>query len=160
MELKTTFTTALELRASDDGRLLLLHEDKWISVKLRACFPWSHPHAFISLRDDENLELALVKNPQDLAEPARATLLAAMATAGFAFEITKIEAVEKDFELRVWKVETAQGPRRFVTAIDDWPRELPSGQILIEDLAGDLYVIADRAQLDPASRKILWAFVE
>lgn len=162
MNLETTFTERLELRYGDDGRLMVRQgaNEQWKSVKLRACFPWSNPHEFISLRDDENVEHALIRNPRDLPEATREPLLRAMAATGFAFLITAIEAVEKDFELRVWKVRTEQGARRFVTAIDDWPRELPDGKILIEDLAGDIYVIADREALDAASRKLLWAFVD
>jgi len=160
MNLQTTFSADLELRYGEDGRLLMRKDERWISVKLRACFPWSNPHEFISLRDDENVEHALVRNPRDLPEEAREPLLRAMAASGFAFQITRIEAIEKDFELRVWKIETEQGPRRFVTAIDDWPRELDDGRILLEDLAGDLYVIPDREALDAHSKGLLWAYIE
>jgi hypothetical protein len=160
MNLQTTFSGDLELRYGDDGRLLLHKDGRWISVKLRACFPWTNPREFVSLRDDENVEHALVRTPRDLPEAAREPLQRAMAAAGFAFQITALEAVEKDFELRVWKVRTEQGQRRFVTAIDDWPRELEDGKILLEDLSGDLYVIADREALDPRSRRLLWAFVD
>lgn len=36
---------------------------------------------------------------------------------------------------------------------------LDDGQIVLRDLAGDLYVIPDKAQLDKHSRDLLWAFV-
>ncbi len=160
MELQTQFSRNLALRYGEDGRLLLQNGEQWISVMLRACFPWSNPHEFISLRDDENVEHALIRSPADLEGDSREALLHAMAVAGFAFEITRVEAIDKDFELRVWKVDTRQGPRRFATKLEDWPRRLASGQILIEDLAGDLFVIQDESTLDRRSRKLIWAFVE
>lgn len=160
MELQTEFSKDLSLRFGDDGRLLLRQGGRWISVKLLACFPWSNPHAYISLRDDENVEHALIRDPSDLAGESREALVRAMAVSGFAFEITRIDAIEKDFELRVWRVQTQQGSRRFATKLEDWPRRLAGGEILIEDLAGDLFVIRDEEKLDRPSRKRLWAFVE
>jgi hypothetical protein len=53
-----------------------------------------------------------------------------------------------------------QGPRTFQTARDHWPRDLPGGGLLLRDVAGDLYMIADLAALDAASRAALWAFVD
>ncbi|MFP4540437.1 MAG: DUF1854 domain-containing protein [Opitutales bacterium] len=160
MQLEAHFTHDLNLRLADDGRLLLSREGKTTSVKLRACFPWSNPQEFLSLRDDENHEHALVRRPEDLDPASRAALQGAMAVAGFAFEVKRIREIEKDFELRVWKVETAQGPRQFATALEDWPRELPDGRILIEDLSGDIYVVTDRKALDGESRRLLWAYTE
>ena len=50
--------------------------------------------------------------------------------------------------------------RTFQTKLDDWPRELPGGGLLIGDVAGDLYQIANRDDLDEKSRKLLWAFAD
>jgi hypothetical protein len=53
-----------------------------------------------------------------------------------------------------------QGARRFQTRLDDWPRRLPDGGVLIRDVSGDFYRVADAAQLDRTSRALLWAFVD
>jgi hypothetical protein len=57
-------------------------------------------------------------------------------------------------------VRTSQGDRSFQTRLDDWPRRLPDGGLLIRDITGDLYRIADVACLDGKSRALLWAFVD
>ena len=62
--------------------------------------------------------------------------------------MTAIDGLEEDFEIRRFKVLTRQGPRSFQTALDAWPREAPSGGLLLEDVAGDLYRIPPPEELD------------
>jgi hypothetical protein len=130
------------------------------AVTVRRCFPWSEPARFVSLRDDEEEEFALVEDLADLDSASRAALEAALAEAGFVFRVTAIRDVDEEVEIRVWRADTAQGPRRFQTRLDDWPRELPGGGILIRDVAGDLYHVPDPRALDRRSRQLLWAFVD
>src|SRR5205809_76993 len=66
----------------------------------------------------------------------------------------------EEVEIRRWRVETQQGPRTFQTRLDDWPRTLPHGGLLIRDLAGDLYHLVAPERLDRESRELLWAFVD
>jgi hypothetical protein len=68
--------------------------------------------------------------------------------------------IDEEIEIRQWTVETKQGNRSFQTHLDDWPRVLPSGGLLIRDVAGDLYRLADPSTLDKKSRALLWAFVD
>jgi hypothetical protein len=114
----------------------------------------------VSLRDDDEEEFALVADLADLDPTSRSALEAALAEAGFVFVVTAIRDVEEEVEIRAWKVDTLQGPRRFQTRLDDWPRELPGGGILIRDVAGDLYHVPEPKALDRRSRQLLWAFVD
>jgi hypothetical protein len=148
----------LERRA--DGRLWAGRGGEERPVTVRRCFPWSEPARFVSLRDDDEEEFALVADLADLDSASRSVLEAALAEAGFVFTVTAIRDVDEEVEIRVWKVETAQGPRRFQTRLDDWPRELPGGGILIRDVAGDLYHVPEPKVLDRRSRQLLWAFVD
>ena len=99
-------------------------------------------------------------DPADLDQRSRAALERALAVAGFVFEVTQVLEIEEEVEIRRWRVETEQGPRTFQTRLDDWPRTLPHGGLLIRDLAGDLYHLAAPGQLDRHSRELLWAFVD
>jgi hypothetical protein len=147
----------LELR---DGRLWArcgAHEGP---VKPTRCFPWSEPDHWVSLRDGEGEEVALVEDLGALDESSRAALEAALRETAFVFDVTRIVAVDEEVEIRTWTVHTRQGVRRFQTARDAWPRELPTGDFLVRDVAGDLYRIGDPEQLDAQSRRYLWAFVE
>ena len=148
----------LERRA--DGQLWAELNGNRRAVRVHRCFPWSEPGHFLSLRDADNEEFALVGSPDDLDETSRLALEAALVEAGFVLEVMRITDVDEEVEIRTWKVETRQGARTFQTRLDDWPAEVPGGGIVIRDVAGDLYHVVSPEDLDARSRKWLWAFVD
>jgi len=148
----------LSLRA--DGRLTAMKDGTLKIVWVRQTFPWSEPARYLSLRDDDEEEFALVPDASGLEPGSRRALEQALVIAGFVLEVTRVISVEEEIEVRAWSVETAQGPRTFQTRLDDWPRLLPHGGLLIRDVAGDLYHIADPDSMDRHSRDLLWAFVD
>lgn len=152
--------TPLRIERRRDGRLAAGHGGATTPVRPVRCFPWSGPTRYISLRDDDDKEVALVSDPADLDPASRALLEEELAQAGFVLHIARIAAVDEELEIRVWKVETRQGPRTFQTARDEWPRPLPDGSLLLRDVAGDLYRIPPAADLDPATRRLLWPFTD
>jgi len=155
-----TATRALTLEWRADGSLWAVRGDEERAVSVRRCFPWTEPLRHLSLRDADEAEFAFVRDPADLDARSRAALEAALAVAGFVFEVTRVLEIEEEVEIRRWRVETKQGPRTFQTRLDDWPRTLPHGGLLIRDLAGDLYHLAVPSALDRESRDLLWAFVD
>ena len=152
--------TEITLRSSGDGRLFAIVGGEAVAVRLRACFPWSEPNRHLSLRDEDDEEVALVEDPASLAPESRHALEQAVAEAGFVLEVTRVLSIEEEVEIRQWKVETRQGPRSFQTHLDDWPRTLPMGGLLIRDVGGDLYLLAAPGEMDRRSKELLWAFVD
>ena len=152
-------TLDIELETCD-GRLLVICNEQQISVRLRQCFPWSEPHRHLSLRDDKEREVALIDDPAQLAPASRRALEDALAAAGFVLVVTRVVGVDEEVEIRHWSVETVHGPRTFQTHLDDWPRTLPGGDLLIRDVAGDLYRLANPRGMDRKSRELLWAFID
>ena len=153
-------TPELVLRSGADGRLVAMVDGAPVAVRLRQCFPWSEPDRHLSLRDNEDNEIALVRDPSDLDPESRDALERAVAEAGFVLEVTRVVSIEEEVEIRQWVVETRQGGRSFQTHLDDWPRALPSGGLLIRDVGGDLYRLAAPDEMDRKSRELLWAFVD
>ncbi len=151
---------AFILRSAVDGRLLAITDGEPVAVRLRQCFPWSEPRRHLSLRDDDDNEVALVQDPNTLDAESRQALENALAEAGFVLEVTHVLEIEEEVEIRHWTVATKQGKRTFQTHLDDWPRELPTGGRLIRDVGGDLYHLADPKHMDKRSRELLWAFVD
>ena len=151
---------AIQLENRGDGRLIAAVAGRSIAVKLRQCFPWSEPARFVSLRDADDKEVALIEQPSSLDDESRQVFEMALAEAGFVLDVTRVVNIEEEIEIRQWTVETKQGNRSFQTHLDDWPRVLPSGGLLIRDVAGDLYRLAEPATLDKKSRALLWAFVD
>ena len=143
-----------------DGQLWATRGAEERVVRVRRAFPWSEPGRFISLRDAGDREFALVAEPRALDAESRAALEAALAAAGFVFVITAVTEIEEEVEIRTWRVATRQGARTFQTRLDEWPRPLPGGGLLIRDVAGDLYRIDDLAALDAKSLELLWAYVD
>ncbi len=150
----------LRLEHRIDRQLWAVEQDEERTVSVRRCFPWSEPARFVSLRDKDDKEVALIRQPESLDAASREVLERALSEAGFVLRIVQIYEVEEEVEIRTWKVETMQGSRTFQTRLDDWPRELPGGGLLIRDVAGDLYHIADRDALDDRSKRLLWAFAD
>jgi hypothetical protein len=152
--------TELTLEHRADGQLWATRGDEERVVRVRRAFPWSEPGRFISLRDAGDREFALVAEPRALDGESRAALEAALAAAGFVFVVTAVTEIEEEVEIRIWRVATRQGARTFQTRLDEWPRPLPGGGLLIRDVAGDLYRIDDLAALDAKSLELLWAYVD
>ena len=150
----------LVLRSTDDGRLVAVVNGEAVTVRLRQCFPWSEPHRFLSLRDGDDEEVALIDDPSALAPGSRQALENALAAAGFVLDVTRVLSIEEEVEIRQWVVETLSGKRSFQTHLDEWPRTLPNGGLLIRDVAGDLYRLAAPKAMDRRSRELLWAFVD
>jgi hypothetical protein len=150
----------IALKNHGDGRLLVVVGERTVSAKLRQCFPWSEPTRHVSLRDSDDREVALIDEPASLDAESRQALEQALAEAGFVLEVARVLEIEEEIEIRQWTVETKQGKRSFQTHLDDWPRMLPDGGLLIRDVAGDLYRLADPSSLDKKSRALLWAFVD
>ncbi len=151
----------LRLERRADGQLLLVRPSgEPQKVRAVRCFPWSAPAQHVSLRDDDEEEVALVEHPGSLDPDSRRALEASLREAGLVFRVEAILKVEEDFELRLWKVRTEQGVRSLQTALDAWPRPTPEGGLLLEDVQGDLYAIPEAARLDAASRRRLWAFLD
>jgi hypothetical protein len=150
----------LFLERRKDGQLWARVNGTETTVRVHRCFPWSEPDQFLSLRDSEHREVAMVTHLDDLNRSSREALSAALVEAGFVLRIRRIARVDEEVEIRKWKVETEQGPRSFQTRLDDWPWEVPGGGVVIRDVAGDLYHMPDPEAMDEKSRELLWAFVD
>src|SRR6266511_4369794 len=144
---------AFVLEWRDDGSLWAVRDDSERAVSVRRCFPWTEPARHLSLRDADEEEFAFVRDPADLERHLQRR-------AGARVEVTRVLEIDEEVEIRHWRVETQQGPRAFQTRLDDWPRTLPHGGLLIRDLAGDLYHLGRPGALDRHSRELRWAFVD
>ena len=143
-----------------NGQLGVRRDGAVTAAKVRLCFPWSSPGRYVSLCDEKNNELALITDVAQLDPDTRALIEQALAEAGFLFEILHVESMETEFEIRNWKVITRQGPCTFQTELDDWPRHLPDGGLLIKDVTGNLFCVPDPKSLDARTKKLLWIFVD
>ncbi len=150
----------LRLERRADGQLWAVLGARVAPVWVRRCFPWTAPARFVSLRDGDEEEVALVRDLDELEPDSRRVLETSLAEAGFVLEVTGVLAVDDEIEIRTFHVQTRQEKRRFQTLRDEWPRPMPGGGILLRDVAGDLYLVRDPAKLDRTSRARLWALLD
>lgn len=152
--------SGLRVERRVDGRLWAGRDGSAVPVRMVRCFPWSSPARMLSLRDSDDAEVALVAHLSDLEDGSREVLGEALLEAGFVLDVVEVLKIEEDVEIRRWQVRTRQGDRSFQTALDAWPRDAPTGGLLIEDVAGDLFRIPPLDELDPQSQKKVWAFID
>ena len=151
----------VELKFNKDGNLYVSEQGQEpVRVRVQKCFPWSYGDQYFSLRDSSENEMLLIKNFSDLDYKSVQALKMAIEISGFCFVVDNLIAVEEDFELRIWKVICQQGERVFQTKLMDWPRELPGGGLLIQDVAGDVYFIPAVEKLPEPGKSLLWAFLD
>jgi hypothetical protein len=134
-------------------------QSPWVEVRVQRCFPWMTPDGFFSLRTGEGDEVAFIEEIGQLTEESARVLRDDLRVSGFTLDVKRIISLKKEIELRVWRVETEQGERQFQTELDDWPITLPDGSLLVKDVIGDLYRIANPDALDKRSKKLLWGFL-
>ena len=150
----------LRLERGSDGQLWAGLGEAARAVRVTRCFPWSEPSRYLSLRDGEDEEVALIRDLAELGPDSRRALAESLIEAGFVLQIEGVDEVEEEIEIRTFRVRTRQGVRSFQTLRDEWPRQMPGGGVLIRDVVGDLYFIPSPASLDEKSRKLLWAFLD
>jgi hypothetical protein len=139
-----------------EGKLLLVKGEDKTTALAKPCFPWSQPFEKISVRDLKSKELTFVSCVNHLEAESKQALLSALREACFYFAVTKITAIDEDFELRTWKVETQQGTRRFQTKLNSWPSQVGENRYIVRDVNKDLYVLENTLELDGKSQKLFW----
>jgi hypothetical protein len=150
---------APELFLGADACLWLRSGSTTHAVRPVRCFPWSRPDELISLRSEDGTEHYLVANLRELDPGSREALARALAPVGFVLEISAVESIEEDYEVRVWRTRTRHGRRTFQTALDAWPWPAPAGGYFVQDIGGDLFRLPPLAELDAASQARLFAYV-
>jgi hypothetical protein len=143
-----------------DGKLWVVRDATAVAVEVVRCFPWTEPTRYLSLRDSHGKEHVFITQLEDLDPESQNALGPGLSRSGFVLDIVRIERIEEDFELRAFVVDTLQGPRRFQTALDAWPRRVECGALVLEDVYGDLYRIAQPEKLDQRSFELLRLLVD
>lgn len=159
-------TLILDIFRRGDGRLVLRQMKEEGSeiietpVQVVYCFPWSHEHEYISLRDDKGKEQILVEQLDALDQATRTLLEEELARRNFLPVITAISNITDQGELVLWDVDTSAGPHHFFTKKNETIRKLSQVKFLVQDVGKDLYLIEDLRQLDEKSREVLWIYLD
>ncbi|MDP6042503.1 MAG: DUF1854 domain-containing protein [Candidatus Latescibacteria bacterium] len=119
-------------------------------------FPVTAGDQFIVLRNEEKEEIGAIQDVSALNPESRRALRTELDRLYFTTFITQINAIEEEFHIPKWDVDTNRGPRVFEMASTRRDmRILENGRILMRDADGNRYEIPDHRKMDEISQAIL-----
>jgi len=128
-------------------------EQPYLEAKVARCFPWSVPETYISIRDKDGKEIALLNSADDLDAASKEVLLRELKEKMFAPKILRVADCKDEFGVTSLTAETDRGMVTFQIRSRDDVRVLSETRALFRDADGNTYELADLNALDAAGRK-------
>ncbi len=122
-------------------------------VKVARCFPWSLKEGYISVRDKEGKEIALLTSLEGLDPASRGVIEQELRDKVFVPKIRRITEYKAEFDVVYISAETDRGEVTFQIGNSDDVRVLSPTRALFRDVDGNLYEVEDLAALDRVSQK-------
>ena len=149
-----------KMRLYHDGsgclRLTIEGSRSYRDVKVVRAFPFSEPERYIALLDGFDKVIGLLDRVEDLQEDSQKVAEESLRQHYFIPTIKTVTSLKEQFGAVYMDVETDRGDRHFVAkGLRDAIVHLGDGELLIADVDGNRYRIADLRQLDPKSRRFL-----
>ena len=129
-----------------------------VDVRLARCFPWTLPDIYISVRDKNGNEIALLDSLDDLDPASRSVAEAELRDKVFNPKITRVLKHKHEFGISSMTAETDRGEVIFQFSGSDDVRILSPSRALFRDVDGNTYEVEDLGALDRASQKYLQPF--
>ena len=156
---KFTFLDAKSVRIERNAfeDLVVQLPDGSIRTKVEpvCAFPISETSRYISLIDEKSNEIGIIEDIKHLPHESRRILVEELQKRYFMPKITKINALEGQFGITQWVVETSQGDVQFGLRSRYDIVTLENGRVLIKDADGNRYEIENYNKLDPKSIALL-----
>ena len=128
-----------------------------LRVRVYCSFPLSHPNEYISLCDAKDHELGLIEDLRQLDRESRAIAEEEIERRYFLPEITAVRRLEGHWGLYDWEVATDRGSRTFhVRGRSESVVQMPPPRVIVTDVLGNRYHVADYTRLDPRSMALLY----
>jgi hypothetical protein len=137
-------------------RLTVGEERSYPSVKLYQAWPLSQPGRHVSLQDGKGEEIVMVEELDQLPPASRPVAEEELRRRYLTARVEVIDHIRTEFGVTYWDVVTNRGPRDFVVqSLTESCLWLSDRHLLITDVDGNRFEIADRTALDPTSREQL-----
>lgn len=137
-----------ELRAYLEGR-----DEPELDVKVARCFPWSLQEGYVSVRNKEGKEIALLTDLDGLDPETRQIIERELRDKVFVPKIRRITRYTAEFDVVYISAETDRGKVTFQIRNRDDVRVLSTRRALFRDVDGNIYEVEDISALDRASQK-------
>ena len=147
---KDLYTVTLTLR---DGTVI---DD----LEPRRLFPVSGSNQYITLLDQNEREVALVRDFAELDEGSEEALRECFAEFYRIPKITRLLASEEEFGTLTWRVETDLGEVTFrIRNRHSDIKLMQSGRVLVRDASDNRYEIPNYRALDKKSKHLLFSYI-
>ena len=144
----------------ENGLLYLTLNGERHRVTLFRQFPFDLLWEYISVLDEDERELGIVRDIAVFAEDTRALLERELKKRYYTVTVTKILSVKERFGFSYWRVTTTEGEWKFT--LRDTMKSISSvngRRVFFTDVNGNRFEIPDMSALDPKSRKSLELYV-
>jgi len=138
------------------GILRLAQPDRsWRAARVYRAFPLTDPAHYYGLTDGAGRELGIVVDPALLDEESRRAAETELEQRYFVPVVQRITDIREDYGATIVDAETDRGRKRYVIrSIRDNVVELPGGRLLVTDVDGNRFEIADLHALDARSQNV------
>lgn len=144
----------MNLSETQAGTLTLDHQGaEHPDVRIRRVFPWTKPNEYLSVRNADGKELALIKHLDELPAETRALVARHLDANTVVPTIKRVISVTPIHSENRWHVETDRGERTFDVQEREDVRFVGEFRFAIKDSDGNIYELPDTRALDPASQK-------
>ena len=126
-----------------------------VDCRVARCFPWSIPASYVSVRDKDGKEVALVRDLEALDSDSRRLMEGELREKVFNPKIRRVREFKNEFGVISLDVETDRGDVTFQIRSRDEVRVLSATRALFRDADGNTYEVEDLGALDAASRRYL-----
>ena len=145
-----------KIERDDRGELLAyLHgrEEPERNAKVARCFPWSLQDGYVSVRNKDGKEIALLTTLDGLDAATRQIIEEELRDKIFVPKIRRITRYRAEFDVIYITAETDRGDVTFQIRNRDDVRLLSARRALFRDVDGNVYEVEDVAALDRASQR-------
>lgn len=153
----------LDVFHAPNGRLRVQREDDrcWLDAKPVWAAPRSRPGRYLALLDSKNEEIALLEYPErELSVPSWQAVQDELWKRDLTAEVTLIREAKQEFNATYWTVETNRGTREFVAqSLSENAVWISDTHLLLVDVEGNRFEIANTEALDARSRALLFGIV-
>lgn len=129
-----------------------------VAVTAAHLFPLSEPDAWISLRDRDGEEVALIDYPSQLPEETHRLLSDELRRTQFVPRVTRIHRISQAIKGLAVRLETDRGPTSILLDDDEHIRRISPTCVVLMDTNGIRFLIPDTTALDRHSRNCLDRF--
>jgi len=147
-------------RESDGSLTATAHGRTHANVKVLRAAPLSDPARYISILDANGDEICLITDPSDVDEEARRVLSGELERRYLTFAVRRINSLRVESGSSYLDLDTDKGRRDVVLQDADEYIRVFGTRLLLVDVDGNRFEIADMHELDRRSAKLIGRMLE